>query len=180
MEIIIILGVLLLVALCVVVWAVTTSNRFGRLAVKIGEGESGIDVALTKRYDTLTKMLDVCREYAAHEVATFSKTIELRRGMTMEQRGQASAQMDELAARMNVVAEQYPQLRSAEVFRDLQNGIRDTEEHLQAARRLYNSNVSIFNQLLVTWPSSIIGKKHKPYAFFEAEAEKRADISIRL
>lgn len=130
-------------------WAIMASNRFRRLTVKISEGESGIDVALMKRYDTLTKMLEVCRQYAAHEAETFSKTIALRQGMTMPERQEASTQMDEMAAQLNVVAEQYPQLRSAEVFRSLQDGVRDTEEHLQAARRLYSANVSAFNQYLV-------------------------------
>jgi LemA protein len=157
-----------------------TKNRFRRLIVKIGEGESGIDVALTKRYDTLNKMLEVCRQYAAHEVETFTKMIELRRGMSMTERQMASVQMDDMTARLNVVAEQYPELRSAEVFRDLQAGIRDTEEHLQAARRLYNANVSAFNQYLAAWPYSVIGKEYKPYAFFEAEQAKRADVSMKL
>lgn len=176
----IILGVVVFIILCTAVWAVTASNKFKRLEVKISEGASGIDVALMKRYDTLTKMLDVCRQYAAHEVETFSKVIELRQGMTMSERKEANAQMDEMTTRLNVVAEQYPELRSADVFVSLQNGIRDTEEHLQAARRLYNSNVSIFNQYLVTWPYSIIGKKYSPYAFFEAEEAKRADVSMKL
>ncbi|HWQ75803.1 MAG TPA: LemA family protein [Syntrophomonas sp.] len=177
---ILIAAVLLFIILGVALWAIMAANRFRRLIVKIGEGESGIDVALIKRYDTLTKMLEVCRQYAAHEVETFSKTIALRQGMTMPERQEASAQMDAMTARLNVVAEQYPQLRSAEVFCSLQNGIRDTEEHLQAARRLYNANVSAFNQYLVTWPYSAIGKQYSAYVFFEAEAAKRADVSMGL
>lgn len=180
MTILIILAIVLFAVLCAAVWAVMASNRFRRLTVKINEGESGIDVALMKRYDTLTKMLEVCRQYAAHEAETLSKTIALRQGMTMPERQEASTQMDEMAAQLNVVAEQYPQLRSAEVFRSLQDGVRDTEEHLQAARRLYNANVSAFNQYLVTWPYSAIGKKYSPYAFFEAEAAKWADVSMKL
>ncbi|MDR0356656.1 MAG: LemA family protein [Deltaproteobacteria bacterium] len=180
MGILIAVGASLGAALLVAVWAIKVKNRFRRLIVKIGEGDSGVDVALTKRYDTLTKMLEVCRQYAAHEVETFAKVIELRRGMSMPERQAASGQMDDMAARLNVVAEQYPELRSSEVFRELQGGIRDAEEHLQAARRLYNANVSAFNQLLVTWPYSKLGQEFEPYAFFEAEAAKRADVSMKL
>ncbi|NLT15687.1 MAG: LemA family protein [Clostridiales bacterium] len=161
-------------------WFIKTFNRFRRMAVKIAESESGIDVALTKRYDTLTKMLDVCRQYAIHEVETFGKIVGLRQGMTMAQRSEVSAQMDELTRGLNLVAEAYPELKSAAVFSDLQDGIRDAEAHLQAARRFYNSNVSAFNQLLVTWPCSIIGKKYTPYSFFEAQDSKRADVSMKL
>ena len=172
--------VIALILIVSVSWVIRVSNRFNRMIVKIEESGSGIDVALTKRYDTLTKMLEVCRQYAAHEVNTFGKIIELRQGMTMEQRSAANAQMDELTAKLNIVAEQYPQLRSADVFGDLQDGIRDAEAHLQAARRFYNANVSAFNQYLVTFPYSVIGKKYAPHPFFEAEGPKTADVSMKL
>ena len=58
----------------------------------------------------------------------------------------------------------------------------EVEEHLQAARRMYNSNVSIYNQLLTTFPNSMIGNmKHlekKP--FFEAEETKKQDVKIEF
>ena len=174
--------IITVIIIILISWIIRTSNLFRRMVVKIHESESGIDVALTKRYDMLTKMLDVCRQYAAHEVETFGKIIELRKGMTMVQRSEANAQMNQMAERLNVVAESYPELKSAEVFGDLQDGIRDAEAHLQAARRFYNANVSAFNQLLVTFPPSIIGnmQKQTPREFFEAEETKRPDVSMKL
>lgn len=168
--------------LLVIFWWIATSNRFRQLVVKIDESESGIDVALTKRYDTLTKMIDVCKMYAKHEVDTFANIVNLRKGMNMAERGAANGQMDALAERINILAEAYPELRSSEQFRELQLGIRDVEEHLQASRRFYNSNISTYNQLLVTFPSSIVGKnylKMKARDFFETEAHKRQDVTIR-
>jgi len=169
-----------IVLLLIVIWWISTGNRFRQLTVKIDESESGIDVALTKRYDTLTKMVDVCKQYAAHERETFSRIIELRSGMSMSQRCEASVQMDELKARLNVIAENYPELRSSEQYKELQLGIRNAEEHLQAARRLHNSNVSTFNQLLVTFPNSIVGgsMKMQRREFFEAEQHKRQDVDM--
>lgn len=170
------------VLLIIILWLVGTSNRFRRLVVKIEESESGIDVALTNRHDTLTKMMDVCRQYSAHEVETFEKLIELRKGMTMAERQHASLQMDRITEKLSVVAEAYPQLKSAEVYQQLQEGIRDAEAHLQASRRFYNANVSTFNQLLVSFPSSMIGRMQgqRPRDFFEAEDYKREDVKINL
>lgn len=174
--------VLIIVIFIITLQAIRISNRFRRLAVKISESESGIDVALTNRYDLLTKMLDVCRQYAVHEVDTFGKVIALRQGMTMDERREAAKQMEQVADRLNVVLEAYPQLKSAEVFGDLQDGIRDAEAHLQASRRFYNANVSAFNQALAVFPASIIGNmmKLKPYDFFEAEEAKTTDVSMKL
>ncbi len=171
---------LAVIAIIVLIWAIVTGNKFRRMNIKIDEAESGIDVALTKRYDTLTKMLDVTRAYAAHEVSTFEKVINLRRGMSMAERNEANATMDQMEGRINVLAENYPELRSSEVFVSLQSAISDAEAHLQAARRLYNANVSSFNQLLVSFPSSIIGNSQKlvKREFFEAEPLKRNDVAM--
>jgi LemA protein len=66
------------------------------------------------------------------------------------------------------------------VFRELQIGVRDAEEHLQAARRLYNSNVTVYNTAIEIFPSSIVAKSQKltRHEFFVAEAVKREDIKL--
>ena len=178
MWIYIFLGVLVLI----VIWYFATSNKFNRLGVKIDEALSGIDVALTKRYDVLTKQLDITKAYAKHEVETLTKVIELRKGSSIEEKKQALADMNEMQAKLNVVAESYPELRSSENFKALQNSVNDVEEHLQAARRLYNANVSSFNQLLVTFPASIIGnaKNLEKKEFFEAEEMKKQDVKMEF
>ncbi|MGX8701227.1 LemA family protein [Caproiciproducens sp.] len=180
MSPILFLAIPVVLVLIFVIWWISTGNRFRRLTVKIEESESGIDVALTKRYDTLTKMIDVCKMYAKHETDTFSNVINLRKGMSMAERGTVNGQMDALSERISVIAEAYPELRSSEQFRELQLGIREVEDHLQASRRFYNSNVSAFNQLLASFPSSAVGGRLRmtPKDFFEAETGKRQDVKI--
>lgn len=172
----------LVIVIIAVIWAVSVSNSFNRDRVKIEEARSGIDVALTKRHDVLTKMLDIAKGYASHEKETLFKVIELRRGMTVSEMSRASDQMNEALKGISVVAESYPELRSSENFRALQISVSDTEEHLQAARRLYNSNVASYNARLVTFPSSVIaGMKHlERMPLFEAEESKRADVKMEF
>jgi len=174
--------VILLAILVPVVWWIKTGNSFKRKTLKIDEALSGIEVALTKRWDMLTKLLDVAKGFAAHEKELFSQVIALRRGMSVEELGQAGAQMDAVASRLNVVAEAYPQLRSADTFVQLQGGIRDAEEHLQAARRLYNSNVTSFNTAIAVFPGSIVAnaKRLEKKALFVAEEAKKADVEMKF
>jgi LemA protein len=165
----------------IALWYVGTMNRFRRLAVKITESDSGIDVALTKRYDILTKVLDVAKAYAKHEAETLANLVKLRQGgLTMQEKTAATEQMTELAGRISLLAESYPELKSSENYKQLQSAITETEEHLQAARRIYNMNVSSFNQLLATWPASLVGssKGYKPKPFFEAEEAKKSDVKM--
>lgn len=64
----------------------------------------------------------------------------------------------------------------------MQLTIVDVEEHLQAARRLYNSNISSYNQMIKVFPNNIIAnsKGCKEMEFFVADEEKREDVKIDL
>ena len=174
--------VVVVLAVAVVVWAISTSNRFKVLLVKIKEADSGIDVALTKRYDTLTKTIEVVKGYAKHETELFAQVINLRAGMSTMEKSAASQGMDDLTKKINVVAEAYPELRSSDNYKQLQEAIADAEDHLQAARRVFNMNVSSFNQSIVVFPASIIanGAHYAARDFFMADEAKRADVKIDL
>lgn len=170
----------LLIALIAVLWAVKTSNNIKRMEIKVDEAFSGIEVALTKRYDMLTKMLDVCKGFMKHESELFSKVISLRQGMSLGEMGEADREMGELTGRLFAVAENYPELRSAQVFAELQQGVRDAEEHLQAARRLYNASVSSYNAAIAVFPDSLLARGRSPREFFEAEDAKREDVKVQF
>ena len=86
MNLIIILGVVLFI----VIWCISTVNGFKKKEICVQEGLSGVEVALTKRYDMLTKMLDTAKGYMAHENDLFTKVIELRRGMSVEEMNTAA------------------------------------------------------------------------------------------
>ncbi|MDR2529998.1 MAG: LemA family protein [Oscillospiraceae bacterium] len=176
------IAIFAVVVIGVVGWAISTSNRFRTLLVKIQESDSGIDVALTKRFDTLTKLADVVRAYAKHESETLSKLVGLRSGAGIAEKSELSRQMDEATVKIRAIAESYPELHSSENYRQLQDAIMDAEDFLQAARRVYNMNVSSFNQAIVQFPASMIANNahYQPKEFFAAESSKREDVSINL
>lgn len=178
MPYIIIAAVILLPA----IWWIATSNKFRKLIVKVDEANAGIDVALTKRYDTLAKLLDITKAYSKHEVDTLENIIKLRKDMTVNEKNDMNTQLDNIQNKISVIAENYPELRSSDNFKQLQVSAADVEEHLQAARRLYNSNVSTFNQLVVTFPNSIVAKSMRlvKQDFFTAEEVKRSDLEMVL
>lgn len=171
-----------IIAVIIIISIIVISNSLNRAVIKIDEALSGIDVALTKRYDVLTKMMDVVKAYAKHESETLFQVVNLRKGMSMEEMNGANRAMNENFGKINVLAENYPELKSNENYLTLQKTIADVEEHLQAARRLYNSNVSSYNQLVVVFPSSILAsmKGMKKKDFFEADDVKKEDVKIDL
>ena len=125
-------------------------------------------------------MLDTVKGYMSYEKQTLAEIVRLRSGMTMGERIEANKNMDNVRRDINILAEQYPELRSSNNFVELQRSIVDVEEHLQAARRLYNSNVTDYNRRIITFPSNIVagmmGATRK--AYFEADEAKRQDVKM--
>lgn len=180
MEVIII--VVAIVVVILVGWYIGTSNKLNRAVVKIEEADSGIDVALTKRYDALTKMLEITKGYAKHEKETLGEVINLRKGMSIAEKQDANNKMTETFGKINVLAEAYPELKSSENFKTLQLSVADVEEHLQAARRLYNANISSYNQEIVSFPTSIVAgmKGFVKKEFFEVDEAKKEDVKMEF
>ncbi len=181
LTVLLVIGILVLV---IIFWFIGVMNSLRRLSLKVDEAESGIDVALTKRFDMLTKMLETTKGYAKHESETLEKVVKWRSGMpkdaTLKDKQEFLNQLNQVASGINVVVEKYPDLKANTVFLELQSAVANTEEHLQAARRLYNSNVTQINSMIVTFPQSIVANmihmEKKPY--FEAEEEKREDVKF--
>jgi len=172
--------------LIVVFWFIGVMNQLRQLELKVQEAESGIDVALTKRFDMLTKMLQTTKGYAKHEAETLEKVVKWRAGIpkdaTLKDKEEFFNQLNQVAQGINVVVEKYPDLKANTVFLELQTAVANTEEHLQAARRLYNANVTRINTIIVTFPQSIVAKQihmeKKPY--FEAEEAKKQDVKCEF
>ena len=97
--------VILIAVLAIAFWCIRTVNDFKKKEIRVQEGLSGIEVALTKRYDMLIKMLDTAKGYMAHESELFTKVIELRRGMSVAEMNDAQKQMDTLSGTFFAVAE---------------------------------------------------------------------------
>ena len=173
---------IVLILIVFMIWFISVSNKLNRAIVKIDEANSGIDIALTKRYDVLTKLMDVVKAYAKHEKETLFEIIKLRKDMTIKEKNEVNEKMNHNFEQIKILAENYPELRSSENYKQLQDAIVDVEEHLQAARRMYNSNVSILNQSIVTFPNNIVAgmKGITKREFFEAEDIKKEDVKIDL
>ncbi|WP_234992672.1 LemA family protein [Varibaculum vaginae] len=122
----------------------------------IAESKKNVDIALAKRYDTISEMLKVAKSFARHEKTTFSDLVQLRTGVSIKDFNKVIESQEQVLGRIYALAEAYPQLRSSDEFVNLQNQIDDENEQLAAAKRIVNNNISIFNQDVVSFPISIV------------------------
>lgn len=126
----IVLLIAAVVVLIVVFWMIGVSNRINRYQVTIQESKSTVDIALAKRYDVLSDLCATAKKFTAYE--------------------------SEIMGQLYAVGENYPELRSSTLYANLQGQIAEQNEYLAAAKRTVNSNISLLNQLAVTFPSSIV------------------------
>jgi LemA protein len=174
----IILGVLIIVGLTYVF----VRNNMVSLRNRCEEAWSGIDVQLKRRHDLVPNLVESVKGYASHERETFEKVTQARAAAMQasgpEEASKAESQLTAALGGLRVVAEQYPQLRATENFQKLQNSLSELEDEIQASRRIYNSNVQMFNTRIQQWPWSIIanqgGFTAKPFFEISDAAEREA------
>ena len=174
-------GMLIIIAI-LGIYIISIYNKFIQVKNKVEEALSGIDVALARRYATLTNTVEVVKGYVKHEKEVLLKVVELRQNPTMKDRVMLDENQSEAISQIFALQESYPELKANQQFLALQDTIRDLEEHLAASRRMYNSNVSIYNNLVLSFPSNLIGNmmNAQKQEYFQATGEERKNVQVNL
>lgn len=176
----IVLFIIIILFFIILFGLISIFNKYNKLKIKIDESLSSIDVSLAKRYDVLTKMIEVVKGYAKHEKETLFEVVNLRKNMSVNEKADEDKKMDYNIDKINILKESYPKLKANENFLELQKTIYDVEEHLQASRRFYNSNVAKYNELIYMFPSNIVAKifSFKKIEYFKATDEEKENVKI--
>jgi LemA protein len=154
-------------------WAVWTYNRLVRLRNQVSEAWAGIDVQLQQRYDLVPNLLSTVKGYMKHESGVLERVIRLRANPDLgiaERAGQESG-LSRSIGRLFALAEDYPDLKASEGFRQLHDSLVQIEDQLQFARRYYNGSVRDNNNLVEGFPSMLVARPFgfRNAAFFEIE-----------
>ncbi len=182
-AVLIIVGILLVLGLAFVL----IRNSIIGARNRVDEAWSGIDVQLKRRHDLVPNLVETVKGYAQHEQQTFQRTTEARaqamQAASVHQTQQAEAVLSGALAELRAVAENYPDLRATENFQRLQADLNEIEDEIQAARRIYNSNVQSYNTKIQIFPNSIVANLggFQAREFFEIEtAAEREPVQVRF
>ena len=176
------LYVILGLAALIVIWAIATYNSMISGRNKVDEAWSGIDVQLKRRHDLVPNLVETVKGYATHEQQVFQNVTEARaKAMAAtgpEESGPAESRLSAALGGIRAVAEQYPDLRATENFQKLQAELSEIEDEIQAARRIYNSNVQIYNTRIQIFPNSVIAGmgSFRAREFFEIELPQEREV----
>ena len=174
------LGAVVLVPAALLALSGCSYNRFttGEEAIKASWGE--VQNQLLRRNDLIPNLVETVKGVAGQEQEVFGRIADSRAKLagarTPEETIQAANEQSSALARLLVVVENYPQLRSNEQFARLMDELSGTENRLSVARMRYNENIQAYNTLRRRFPSNITAKifGFKEYPYFEAPREAQA------
>ena len=174
------LGILAIIAL----WVANVYNAFIASEEEVESSWAQVENQYQRRADLVPNLVATVKGYAAHEQQTLEGVVEARAKATQITIDPATATPEQLAAyqasqgelsqalgRLLAVAENYPDLKANQNFRDLQAQLEGTENRITIARQMFNETAKAYNKTIRRFPNNILagifGFEKKPY--FEAE-----------
>jgi LemA protein len=143
-----------------------------------------IDVQLRRQFDLIPNLIETAKAYMAHERQTLEAVGAAMNGLAAAQANPGDpAAMQQLAAgqqaldgalsRLNVVVEQYPDLKANQNMMQLSEELTSTENKVAFARQAYNDSVMNYNNKRETFPGSVYAGKFNfaPAALLEIPPE---------
>jgi LemA protein len=171
----VVIGVLLLVVFLVFGSYVSAKNQMVAKDQIVKTAWSEVDVQLERRADLIPNLVETVKGFTKEESSVFTEVAQARDGLMNAQTPQdkiaANGQLDNALAKVLVLTENYPQLRSSDQFMRLQDELAGTENRIAVARKRYNDALLDYNTFVLQFPNSIwagIAGFHVNNARFEA------------
>lgn len=142
----IIIAALLAVVLVFVFAFQGVQNHAIGLEEQITTAQSEIKIQEKRRADLIPNLVDCVQAYDEHEYNTLKDVIAARGSSSDEVVG-------DIMASINVVAEQYPALKSNENYKQLMTELATTENLIAQTRTNYNTWVSQYNTYIRKFPN---------------------------
>jgi len=153
---IVILGLFVLVAF----YVIGVYNRFVTLRNQTQNGWSQIDVQLKRRHDLIPNLVNTVKGVMEFERDTLTAVVDAR-AKAVSAAGPAAAaraegELTQALGRLFALAENYPQLKSNENVKMLQEELSSTENKISFARQFYNDIATKFNTGLQVFPANVL------------------------
>ena len=181
-----ILFVVFIIGACVVIY-----NNLITLRNRSLNGFSQIEVQLQRRYELIPNLVETARAFMAHESETLTAVTEARN--TASEKCNAAAKnpadaslVSALASadgaltgamgRLNMVMENYPDLKADTQMRDLGEELASTENRVAYARQAYSDAVMIYNTSREQFPAVIVANL---FSFKESDLFQVEDPAMK-
>lgn len=163
--------IFIVIVVLLVIYLISVQRKFVGLEEMTENALSQIGVQQMSRWDALTQLVKAVKGYAEHEYDLLMETVKLRgQAKAPDNPGDVEANdaaFRETYSKLSLVAENYPDLKSAPVFQDLMDSVNNYEDKVRMSRMVYNDTVTKWNRLTREFPTnlvaSIFGFRKKDY-----------------
>jgi LemA protein len=149
-------------------------NRFVSQEESVKAQWAQVENQLQRRNDLIPNLVESTKGFAQQERDVFNAIAESRTKLagaqTPEQKIQAANEQSSALARLLVVVENYPVLKSNETFARLMDELAGTENRIAVERMRYNEKVQEYNTARRSFPANITAGVFgfKEYPLFQA------------
>ncbi|MDD2557550.1 MAG: LemA family protein [Desulfuromonadaceae bacterium] len=147
-------------------------NQIQRNDESVTQAWADVETTYQRRLDLIPNLVETVKAYASHERETLENITQARANVgkinissqdlndpaAMERFAAAQQQMSGALSRLLAVAENYPDLKASQNFRDLQHQLEGTENRITVARQRFNAAVQQFNSSIRTFPNNLTNK----------------------
>ena len=170
------------ILLILIIAYVGTYNSIVSLEEKVDKQYSSIKVQLQRRADFIPNLVDTVKGYMKHEESVINEITEARKEMTsakdIKEMSKANDKLTAALNSLNVIVENYPDLKANTTFIGLQDELAGTENRIATARRDYNEAVNAYNTKIKKMPASIIASMmgRQPKDYFDVTDSSKEEV----
>ena len=174
--IVIVLAVVVIGVIFAALYFGTFNNLVG-LEVDVEERWADVETVLQRRFDLIPNVVDAAKLYIEYEGSILENITRLRSQWAAAQTTgnenaivNATSNLDAGISRLIVVMENYPELESSEIVRDLITELEGSENRISTERIRYNGSVGDYNSARRVFPANLwaSGWGFETRDFFEA------------
>ena len=187
--------VLGIIALALFGWVKNGYNGLVKSQENVEAAWSQVENVYQRRADLIPNLVETVKGYAKHEQETLEGVIEARANATkvtidptnmspedLKKYQAAQGEVGSALSRLIAVAENYPDLKANENFKDLQQQLESTENRINIARNDFNEEARKYNTQRRTFPTNIIASifnfGDKPYFQAQEGADKAPKVDF--
>lgn len=146
----------------IVLWVIGSYNSLVSGNQMVTNSWAQIDTQLQRRFDLVPNLVETVKGVAKQEQEVFGKIADARSkyagATTQDQKVAAAGEYESAIARLLVITENYPQLKSSEAYVGLMTQLEGTENRIAISRKDYNDAVATWNARVARFPGMIIAK----------------------
>ena len=157
------MGPILFVIIVVVIalWVISAYNGLVALKNQTVNAWKQIDVQLKRRHDLIPNLVNTVKGSMEFEKETLQAVIDARSkamagGGGVQETAAAEGLLSGALGKLFVVMERYPDLKSSQNVRDLQEELSSTENKIAFARQFYNDVATGYNTKQQQFPTNLV------------------------